>query len=539
MKKAMWIASMAAAVSLAVLAPLPVHAENTIPDGIHAGPLDLSGMTAEEAEAQVSEYVNSRLSGDITLVVDGNEVTAGAEELGLSWSNQDAVDEAIDGTEIRGNLVKRYLKKKELEKNPVEISLELTADQEKIAAFVNEKCASYVTQAKNATITKTDGQFVITPAETGKTVDIEATIRALSEALSDAEQETIKVSAVITEQEPEITEEDLSSIQDVLGTFSTDFSSSSNSRATNLKVGAGKINGHVLMPGEVLSGYECMHPFTVENGYRAATAYENGRSVDSIGGGVCQISTTLYNAALLAELDIVQRQNHSMTVAYVKPSMDAAIAGTYKDLKIKNPYDTPIYVEGYTSGRTLTFTIYGKETRPANRTISFESETLQRIDPGAPTEQVDASLAPGQRVKVQSSHTGLKSRLYKCVYIDGELQERTLLHNDTYNASKAIYRVGPAVPAAAEPTETQPAETAPAETQPAETAPAETQPMGPGYEAGPGAPPAGNGNTASETPVSPGSTAGPGGGSPAPETQGASQSPAGPGGVSEVTPAAP
>lgn len=301
-------------------------------------------------------------------MVDGNEVTAGAEELGLSWSNQDAVDEAIDGTEIRGNLVKRYLKKKELEKNPVEISLELTADQEKIAAFVNEKCASYVTQAKNATITKTDGQFVITPAETGKTVDIEATIRALSEALSDAEQETIKVSAVITEQEPEITEEDLSSIQDVLGTFSTDFSSSSNSRATNLKVGAGKINGHVLMPGEVLSGYECMHPFTVENGYRAATAYENGRSVDSIGGGVCQISTTLYNAALLAELDIVQRQNHSMTVAYVKPSMDAAIAGTYKDLKIKNPYDTPIYVEGYTSGRTLTFTITErKQDRPTGR----------------------------------------------------------------------------------------------------------------------------------------------------------------------------
>lgn len=84
---------------------------------------------------------------------------------------------------------------------------------------------------------------------------------------------------------------------------------------------------------------------SLENGYKTATAYENGRSVDSIGGGVCQISTTLYNAALYAELEIIQRQNHSMSVSYVKPSMDAAIAGTYKDLKVKNSYDTPIYIE--------------------------------------------------------------------------------------------------------------------------------------------------------------------------------------------------
>ena len=86
------------------------------------------------------------------------------------------------------------------------------------------------------------------------------------------------------------------------------------------------------MPGEVLSGYECMHPFTLENGYKTATAYENGKSVDSIGGGVCQISTTLYNASLYAELEIVQRQNHPRPSACKVSSWIAAIAGTYKDL---------------------------------------------------------------------------------------------------------------------------------------------------------------------------------------------------------------
>ena len=187
---------------------------------------------------------------------------------------------------------------------------------------------------------------------------------------------------------------------------------------------------------------------------------------------MCQISTTLYNASLEAELEIVQRQNHSMTVGYVKPSEDAAIAGTYKDLKFKNNYETPIYIEGSVSGSTLTFTAYGKETRPANRTIEFVSETLGTIDPGAPTEKVDNSLAPGARVKESSGHIGKKSRLWKVVYVDGVETEREILHTDTYMASKALYRIGPAAPAVTEPT-------VPAETQPAQTQPAETQPAGP------------------------------------------------------------
>ena len=238
------------------------------------------------------------------------------------------------------------------------------------------------------------------------------------------------------------------------------------------------------MPGDTLSGYECLQPFTTENGYYTAAAYENGQVVDSIGGGVCQIATTLYNAALKAELEITQRQNHSMIVTYVEPSMDAAIAGTYKDIKITNNYSTPIYVEGGTSGKTLTFTIYGKETRPANRTVEFVSETLRTIDPGAPEERTDASMAPGTRRQVQSAHRGIQSRLWKVVTVDGKETERTLLNEDTYRASKAIVLVGPAavqpeVPAV-------PAETGEAETQAGEEQ-QETQPsVVEGVNGGPG-----------------------------------------------------
>ena len=529
MKKNAWIAGVTAflASGLIFMTPVSARAEERIPAGVYAAGTSLEGLTEEEAEKTVKDYVNAKLGQIVSLDVNGTLAEVKASELGMSWENPEAVAEAIEGTRIRGNLIRRYMKEKDLQVNPVQIDVELGVDQEKISEFVGEKCGAAVAEAQDASIVREDGKFVVTPSVTGITVDVDATKKALNEALNQEGTAEVRVTAVITESQPKIKTEDLETIEDVLGTFSTDFSSSGAARSTNLKVGAGKINGKVLMPGEVLSGYECMQPFTEANGYRTATAYENGRSVDSIGGGVCQIATTLYNASLLAELDIVQRQNHSMTVGYVPHSMDAAIAGTYKDIKVRNPYDTPIYVEGYTSGKKLIFANYGKETRPENRTIKFESETLKQIDPGAPTEQVDPTLQPGERVKVQSAHVGIQSKLYKCVYIDGKLEERTLLNTDSYNASKAIYRVGPAVPAAADPAPTEPA----APETPAEPA---GSPSGAGSEgtdtgsaenAGPGnAESAGPGGAVSAGPGG-AESAGPGGPAAVPDTQAPSLEP--------------
>lgn len=466
-----------------------------IPEGIYVGDQSLGGMTKEEAEETIVSYVEGLFGQSVTLDVNGNLVETTAGDLGFHWSNPDAVEEAAGAYE-GGNLIKQYMAQKDLKEEPVVVELETAVDQEKVAAFVAEKCQGLTAEPQNASITREAGEFVITPSADGVAVDVEATKAALDEALKTGLDQPVTVKAVVAVEEPAIKTEDLETIGDALGTFTTSFSSSGAARSTNVTVGAGKINGRVLMPGETLSGYECMHPFTKANGYKAAAAYENGQVVDSIGGGVCQISTTLYNAALYSELEITQRQNHSMTVSYVKPSMDAAIAGTYKDLKITNNYSTPIYIEGYTEGKKLTFTIYGKETRPENRTVEFVSETLKVNDPGAPQEIPDPSLAPGARVRVQSGHTGLKSRLWKVVKVDGVETERTLLNTDTYNASKAIYRVGPAAP---EPVPEVPADgnavvpegTAPEEGGAPEggTAPSEPSevPAGPGAEiTGPG-----------------------------------------------------
>ncbi len=457
MNKKYILAVFAAAALTAAHWTEPVYAkEKTLPDGLYVGDVSLGGMTEEEAEKAVAAKVEELAARQVRLNGDGNEASVAAKELGFAWKNPEELKETACNL-AAGNLVQQYMARKDVEKTPVHIPLETEVDEGRVEVFVRENTSGLTAEPQNATITRASGAFHITPSVPGRLVDIAATKKALQQQVCSEEKE-ITVDVVVAEWAPDITESDLSSIQDVLGTYTTNFSSSNTSRRKNLANGANKINGHVLMPGQMLSGYECMHPFTTANGYYTAAAYENGRVVDSVGGGVCQIATTLYNAALRAELEINQRQNHSMIVAYVKPSMDAAIAGTVKDIRFTNNYSTPIFVEGRAENGKLTFTIYGRETRPVNRTLDFVSETLSSVSPGPPTEQLDMSLAPGSRKQVQSAHQGLKSRLWKIVKVDGVVTEKILLHTDTYNASKAIVLVGPPVPAA--PRASRPAESA-------------------------------------------------------------------------------
>lgn len=512
MRKNLKIAGIAAVLLTAGLTiAKPVQAQAAVlPDGLYVGEYDLGGKTWEEAQTLIEDHVSELSKQQVVLTIESEDVKTTARTLGYDWANSDTIEELADSY-TKGNLIKRFLAIKELENSPQELPLEMAVDQEKCAQFVEQRCAGFVTEAQKATISRENGVFVIGKSAPGLKIDVESTSKALENALLQADTGTgVRVAAVIVKDEPSVKEEDLAGIKDVLGTFTTSYASSGAARSANVQVGAEKINGHILMPGETLSGYECMQPFTTENGYETAAAYENGQVVDSVGGGVCQIATTLYNAALRAELTITQRQNHSMTVSYVEPSMDAAIAGTYKDIKITNNYSTPIYVEGVTADKNLTFTIYGKETRPSNRTVEYVSETLATTSAGEPITRIDNSLAPGSKVTVQGGHDGMRSRLWKYVYIDGVETEKTILHTDTYNASKAIIRVGPSLP------EVQPTlpEIPPVDTETMPVEPTAGQESTPSTQPGPGVTPS---STAAEheQPSQPQPTEGPSG-QPAP-----------------------
>lgn len=460
-----------------------------LPRGFKVAGLDLSNMTREEADQTIEKTIEEMENQTISISVEGHEIQTTAVELGFSWTNKDEIEEKVKESSSE-SLLHRYLSQINSGQSGSGLKIETEVDETKVAEFVQSQCADFTTSPQNATITRTNGTFQVTQSTNGQEVDVEATTKSLNEAIAGGLSEPVLVEATVKIAEPARTTEALSTIQDVLGTFSTGFGPKV-SRTQNLINGASKVDGTVLMPGEEFSAYKWLTPFTIENGYTPAASYANGQIVDTIGGGACQICTTLYNAALLAELEITQRQNHSMTVSYVSPSQDSAIAGTAKDLKFKNSYDTPIYIEGSVNNGTVIFTIYGQETRPKNRTIKFVSQTLSNRDPGEPIMQLDASLAPGAQVKVQSGHNGVQSQLWKYVYVDGVETEKTLLQTDTYMSSKAIYRVGPAAAAAEAPAVTQPEPAQPDTTQSTETAAPETaapepaQPQGPADASGP------------------------------------------------------
>ena len=245
---------------------------------------------------------------------------------------------------------------------------------------------------------------------------------------------------VLKVEKPKVKAAELESIKDELGTFSTD--AGGGTRWQNLKTGIGKINGLVLMPGEEVSVHDVTAPYDAEHGYVAAGSYENGQVVETYGGGICQVSSTLYNALLRAEIEIVKRYPHSMLVSYVEPSADAAIAGDYKDLVFKNNYDTPIYIEGkIDDANQLVVTIFGKEVRDAGREVKFESEVISTTEYGTVYE-ADSESSIGSMVGGGSPHTGKEARLWKIVYENGKEVSRDDINYSKYNKSDYIVKVG-------------------------------------------------------------------------------------------------
>ena len=267
-------------------------------------------------------------------------------------------------------------------------------------------------------------------------MDVAATVENIQKAVSEAKDDTsaIRVVATVEVEKPKISKETAERCKDKIGSFSTTFNAGNVNRSKNVANAARLISGSVLYPGETFSVHDAISPLTEENGYYAAASYNQGKVEDTLGGGVCQVSTTLYNAVLRAELEVVERSPHSMVVSYVKPSMDAAIAGDYKDFKFKNNTDVPIYIQGGTYSGTLYFNIYGEETRSEDRTVTFESEVTDTIEPGADKITYDKTKPELYTSVTQEAHTGYKAILWKIVDENGK-ESKTQVNSSTYAAS--------------------------------------------------------------------------------------------------------
>lgn len=418
--------------------------DGTIKKGIYVENIELAGLTPVEAKARVEEKVEAMKQTPVVLeATDGESISVMVGDFGISWANPEIIEEAaMIGTQ--GNIVKRFKELKDLERESKVFPLQIEADKAAITALVEEQEAKYNIAAVNASLTRENGQFSVKEGETGVKLNTRVSAERVYEYIVkewDGSSD-IALGLEIEVEEPQGKAEDLLKVKDVLGTFTTSYKTSGAARSANVSNGAKLINGTTIYPGEEFSTYRIVSPFTEANGYYPAGSYLNGMVVDSFGGGICQVSTTLYNAVLLSELDVTERHNHSMIVTYVKPSADAAIAESAgKDFRFVNNTEYPIYIEGVTADKQLTFTIYGVDERAADRTVTYESETLSVINPESEKIIVTTSRPIGF-VDVQSAHTGYKAKLWKVVTENGVEVSRTEVNKSSYMMTPRTATVG-------------------------------------------------------------------------------------------------
>lgn len=284
----------------------------------------------------------------------------------------------------------------------------------------------------------TTDPYVVHPSSTG--LDFDISMDEAREMLKTYQEEyTIPLKVTY----PSVSTNDIGSeaFPDLLSSFKTSFTSSNSNRSTNIRLCSEKINGTVLMPGETFSFNQVVGKRTPEAGFKPATAYSGGKVVQEYGGGICQVSSTLYNAVLYANLEITERTNHGYKPSYVDPGLDATVSWGGPDFKFTNNRDYPIRIVCDTSNKILNIYIYGLK-RDTDYKVVLDAQYVSTVY-FKTVYQKDSSLASGQSRVIQSGSNGCKTATYKYLYdANGTLVSSECISRDTYNPHNKIVAVG-------------------------------------------------------------------------------------------------
>lgn len=284
-------------------------------------------------------------------------------------------------------------------------------------------------EAQDAYYTKEP--FAVYPEVEGIDFDVEEARKILEE-----EKEEYVIKLTITKPKVTLNQIGSEAFPDRLATFTTRYDVSDTNRTTNLEIACQKINGKVVLSGETFSYNKALGPRTAAAGYKNGKIYAGGEVVDGIGGGICQISSTLYNTVLMANLEIVERRNHQFVTSYLPAGRDATVVYGMTDFKFKNTRQYPIRIVASAKNGIATVSIYGiKEEN--EYTFSFSTKTVASI-PFTTKYVEDASLPVGTEKVKQKGANGLKTETYITKMLNGKVISTTLLSKDTYDAMTRI-----------------------------------------------------------------------------------------------------
>jgi len=400
----------------------------------------VGGLTAHEAIAALMEHSNFD-EQTVKYTVNGEtKAEFTFAELGATYDFSEPVQSAINYSNRCSLLcwVGRILGRP----HKIETTPNVTVDKEKFDAAFAAVSAKVDIAPQDAALALENGTVTVKPSSGGHGVDTSLAVEATTSLLNSGTGGTVELT--IRPQAPRYTETDLDFPVTVLGTFSTRYDGNANAdpRVYNVRLASERIHNQMLYPGEVFSAGALIGAHLPNSGYKSAIVLVRGEPVEDIGGGVCQVVSTLYNAVLHAELAIVQRHNHSAPVSYVGHGFDATVAGDYFDLKFKNNTPHPVLITSQMQRGQLTISIHGFDSRPPERSIRFSSNRIEIVAPAPYREVVDATLPRGERFVTLESQLGYHIELLKHVYMNGQEVEVVKINTSVYKPLQGVIAIG-------------------------------------------------------------------------------------------------
>jgi vancomycin resistance protein YoaR len=408
-------------------------------DSISIDDLPVGGLTREEALERFSA-LNATTPAPIQVTAGGKswEITAGG--IGARYSVAETIDTAWN-VGRKGNVLQRLGDILALRSIPQNFMFTVLYDDDKLRAAAERIAREASTAPVNASLQfqpDTESLFAVTGEVNGRIIGSDALYKQMQQTLG--KRIDTKIAAELKLQPPEITAAKLREQTQLIGACTTVLTEDAV-RNSNIKLAAAAVNGTVLLPGAEFSFNTLTGERTAEKGYSEASAISGGKLVDEVGGGVCQVSSTVYDAALLAGLEVVERHPHSWEMYYVKAGLDAMVDyGSRKDLRLKNGAAVSVYlvVRVDVAKRTVTAEVYGL---PSQETITLEQKDYTVITPEKPAEKPNSAKPIGWSNVTQEERKGCRVSIYR-VFTSGGDTRRELLYNDYYPPVQGRIEIG-------------------------------------------------------------------------------------------------
>lgn len=340
---------------------------NIISNNIFIEGIDVSQLTKEKAIDAVSKEYNTK---DIILKYEEDTYIISPDEINLKYNIEELVNKAYNYTKTDSYFenLKRYF---ELKNEAYKLEISPSYDEGKLSESIQKISESINIETVNAKVWVSDmGSISYSPSTTGKELDITHTKESIYDMIKSKKYEDIQLK--VDTKNPKVSTENAKSVNALLGEYKTTFSTKDQNRVQNIQLAAKRTSNVLLMPGEEFSYNDLTLARTKSNGYKNAPVIVNGVLVEGIGGGVCQVSSTLFNAALYSGLDITSRHNHSLKSSYVPVGRDAMVNDSGTNFRFKNPYSNPIYVKTTVSNGTVISKIYGCSSDKKNISIKVD-----------------------------------------------------------------------------------------------------------------------------------------------------------------------